>query len=532
MQNKTLRIAIDLTPLQPGGENGGAKVLVINLLKQLQKLSLNCHFLILTSSANHSELSEYKTENTSLKLVLKQITNEEANKISKFVNKVKNKIISKLNISIYQSNILEGQNIDLLFCPFSAPTYAQNNIPLVAIVHDLQHLEYPLFFSPQERQHRTIFLNNLVKKSQKLVCVSDFTRRAFIQKLNTPEEKLAVVPNCIHERLPKLSEVATNRHLINLGIGNRKYAFYPANYWQHKNHRFLLAAYGVYKKQFPNEHLDLVFTGALEKEENRLKEAARIMNVSENVHFLGFLNEEALAAVWQGSTCLIFPSLYEGFGIPLLEAMRFGKPVLCSDTASLPEVGSDAVLYFNPRKIEEIVSCLARITNDEILVEQLVAKGYKRLELFNSEEMAHQYLKIFETVVDSKASIQNMISNVYDDGWSAPKFSISIEAGSSGRQLEIIVEVPDFYPASTATIKLITKHKKDVHKCLRGSSQKIVWSLSELGEVITVKISPYFVPNALNLNSDNRQLGLMVRSCQIRLIDGTFSQAFNLESLV
>jgi glycosyltransferase involved in cell wall biosynthesis len=532
MQNESLRIAIDLTPLKHGGENGGAKILILTLLKQFQELAHDYHFFLLTSSSNHSELIEYETNNTTCQLTLKQFEDKKVSKYSRILSKIKQKIISKLNISVYRHDSLEHLKIDLLFSPFSAPTYAQKNIPLVAIVHDLQHLEYPWFFSSQERHHRTFFLNDLVSKSQKIVCVSDFTRQSFIQNLDVPADRIAVIPNCIHERLQKHDLTTIDLYLTSLGVADRKYSFYPANYWEHKNHRFLLVAYGIYKNQFPNNHLDLVFTGALEEEERQLKEAAELMGLSKNVHFLGFLNEEELAAVWQGSSCLIFPSLYEGFGIPILEAMNFGKPILCSNAGSLPEVGSDAALYFSPRKLDEIVNCLAKVTNDEIVVKEIVARGHRRLEMFNSKEMALQYLEVFKTVaLDREITTKTMISNVYHDGWSAPKFNISVAPGTPERELVIVIEVPGFYPASQAKIQLKTQNKKATYKCNRATLKEIVWSLSDCGEVINVQISPYFVPSALNINSDDRQLGLIVRSCQIRSIDGICSQILDLESL-
>ncbi|MEH1923357.1 glycosyltransferase family 4 protein [Nostoc sp.] len=408
---QSLRIAIDLTPLRPGGENGGAKVLVLTLLKQFQKLAPHHYFLLLTAPWNHLELAQYESKSMKRLLVANLIDTPEKNELeflSKLVQKIFTKINFKFNNVIGSSSLLKENKINLLFCPFSAPTYAEKDIPLVAIAYDLQHLDYHFFFTAQERQHRTKFIVDLLNKSQKVICISDFTRQSFINHFKTPTDKLTVVPISIHERLVKLNESTVRKYLSSLGLAERKYAFYPANYWPHKNHRILLTAYGIYKKQFPNSFLDLVFTGALENEENQLKEAVELMGLSENVLFLGFLNEETLTAIWQGCQCLIFPSLYEGFGIPTLEAMKFGKPVLSSNTASLPEVGGDAVIYFDPRKPDEIASCLANISGNQLLVEQLINRGFQRLKLFDGKEMASQYLNIFETEALNQKTALNL----------------------------------------------------------------------------------------------------------------------------
>ncbi|PZV18242.1 MAG: hypothetical protein DCF20_04080 [Pseudanabaena sp.] len=418
----SLRIAIDLTPLRAGGENGGAKHLVLALLKQFQVLAPNYYFLILTAPWNHLELAQFDGNNTERLLIsdletknskgyvlssFSRLIQKIVNK-SNFLSNLNNKIVAKSNFfskliqkiadKLFPSiSPLKKRNINLLFCPFSAPTYAEKDIPLVAIVYDLQHLDYPFFFASQEKQHRTKFLIDLLQKSKKIICISDFTRQSLITHFQASQQQLSVVSISIHNRLNKTSESTTIELCRRLGLENRKYAFYPANYWQHKNHRVLLTAYGIYKRQFPHQSLDLVFTGELKHEENQLKEIVSAMGLSGNVHFLGFLNEDELASVWQNSECLVFPSLYEGFGIPVLESMRFGKPVLSSNAGSLPEVAGDAAIYFDPRKPHEIALCLTKISSDPLLFNELIEKGYQRLKLFNDEEMSRKYLDIFET---------------------------------------------------------------------------------------------------------------------------------------
>jgi glycosyltransferase involved in cell wall biosynthesis len=534
LNKRSLRIAIDMTPLLPNGDNGGAKVLVLDLLQRLQSLAPKHNFLLLTAPWNHEQLGQYETNNTKCLLMEHLGKGNSADNLSileRAFNKVIYKLQSKVSKVLRKKTLLQQQKVDVLFCPFSAPTYAEKGVPLVAIAYDLQHLEYPFFFDEQERQHRTNFLINLINKSQKIICISDFTKRSFIYHFNTPESQLGVVHISIHDRLPKLDEDSLKQRLTRLGLSNREYAFYPANYWKHKNHRLLLTAYGMYRKQFPGEAVDLVFTGALQSEEQELRTAIALMGLNNHVHFLGFLDEKNLAAVWHGCQCLIFPSLYEGFGIPVLEAMRFGKPVVCSNVGSLPEIGGDAVLSFDPRRPDEIVSCLAKVTGDRSYSEQLVNRGYQRLKLFDGKEMANQYLEILETVASNKStSIQTSTIGIYEDGWSAPEFEILIEEGSAGRELSLFFEVPEFYPTPVARVKVITKGKRTVYQCSRGESQKIVWSISDQGEAIAVKVTPSFTPSKLLKNADNRQLGVRVRDCTVKSPDDGCTSIFSLIS--
>ncbi|NJK53447.1 MAG: glycosyltransferase family 4 protein [Leptolyngbyaceae cyanobacterium SU_3_3] len=401
----SLRIAVDMTPVLSNGENGGSKVLVLTLFKQLQTLASQYKFFLLTAPWNHAELLEYQTENTQCILIDSLVPADPPpppisdRRVVRLAHKVTRKIKGKLKQFYPEKSLLKKHRVDLLFCPFSAPNFAEKDIPTVAIVYDLQHLDYPDFFTDEERQHRDQFLNNLLQVAQKLICISEFSRQSFLTKLNAPAEKLAVTYISVHDRWPGLDPATVTKNLQELGLSDRSYAFYPANYWPHKNHRMLLTAYEIYQNNFPGNTLNLVFTGALKQEEQKLQEMVAEAGLSDRVHFLGYLSEAHLESVWRGCHVLVFPSLYEGFGIPVLEGMIFGKPVLSSTAGSLPEVGGNAVIYFDPKDPEELANCLSQIDRNETAATDLIQKGYERLKQFESEKMVQEYLKVFLEVV-------------------------------------------------------------------------------------------------------------------------------------
>jgi glycosyltransferase involved in cell wall biosynthesis len=161
----------------------------------------------------------------------------------------------------------------------------------------------------------------------------------------------------------------------------------------------LITAYEMFVSRNPDCKIDLVFTGALDDAQRDLQDNVRSMGLERRVHFLGYLPEEQLIAVWGGCSFLIFPSLYEGFGIPVLEAMQFGKPVLCSNVTSLQEVAGDAALYFDPQKPYEIVQCLEKIVENKKLYDGLVSRGYQRLSHFQNGEMVKKYLQCIKGVL-------------------------------------------------------------------------------------------------------------------------------------
>ena len=473
-----VKVAIDLTPLRAGGENGGAKTLVVTLLQEFSRCwAEDFDYLLIAETWNYEELLTFEGPNITCLLqseiyrpidsaaYLQESTLSDplANKThltsSTFKGRLKQKVKSiakqgiKAAISIAQPwlqkddpliqrlkssvkrrllqlpagaqllptppedpqqispqpltslPILRGRyGIDLLFCPFSSPHLAEEGLPLVAIAYDLQHLDLPFFFASEERLHRTQFLRNLVDRADQIICISDFTKQSFIQHLGAEESQLISVPICIHERLKARPESEVIDTLSKLGLLKNQYLYFPANFWPHKNHRMLLAAYSIYRQQHPETALDLVFTGALEGPQTELREVAAYLGCEDKVHFLGFLSEEELVALWQGCKGLVFPSLYEGFGIPVLEAMWFDRPVACSTVGSLPEVGDNAVIYFDPRKPEAIAQAITQIAHDETLTHQLRERAREHIQSFSQEAMAKQYLTIFKNVLTAVAA--------------------------------------------------------------------------------------------------------------------------------
>lgn len=398
-------IAIDMTPLFPGGENGGVKLLALELIKGFQVFSPKNRFLLLTASWNDKELSFLDSTNVQrLRIVDKRRRMVSCS--SPFLNQIEKRFRHMLRLlkSYYHENmhpngLLSSRGVDVLFCPFTAPTYTEPGIPVVSLVCDLQHKDFPHFFSPDEIYARETFIGKVQRQADAIICISESTRQSVLKNLKTDPDKTHTIYISIQSRLNGYNAQEITRHLKELCIDVHPYMFYPANFWPHKNHRMLLTAFGMYASRHPESQLDLVFTGALDEAQKKLQKEVQMMGLEKRVHFLGYLPEDQLTAVWQGCSFLVFPSLYEGFGIPVLEAMQFGKPVICSNVTSLPEVAGDAALYFDPRKPEEIVRSLEKIMGNKELCADLIQRGYKRLSYFQFQDMIKNYLNIFDNVI-------------------------------------------------------------------------------------------------------------------------------------
>ena len=548
------RIAVDLTPLLPGGENGGAKILVLQLLSEFQRLAHNYDFLLLTAGWNHQELTRLEGPRIKRLCVLPDKvpptertaagTHEHLDRILHRIRQVlppqvvslllqpaiqlKQKLrrtfrpVPRLNPS---GRLLREHHIDLLFCPFTAPIYAEPQIPVVSIVYDLQHRTYPQFLDPREVTSRDATLEQLRRWADAIICISEYTRQTLLTHLDIAPQRTHTVHVCVHSRLSEF--VIPPNALSELQIGTRPYMFYPANFWPHKNHRMLLTAYNILVQRNPDLALDLVFTGALAQQEQELRYAAESMGLEQCVYFLGYLSDEQLAAAFRDCQFIIYPSLYEGFGIPILEAFTFGKPVLCSNVTSLPEIGGEAALYFDPRRPMAIVQAIEELLNQPQLAEDLVQRGYQRVAKFRQEDMARSYLKIFDQTLQNRQTVTDSLKGIFEDGWIGQDLWITYSANMDERILELRLEAPAWLP-----------HRKITLQRENGASLSDKWTLSR-GEMMTIRLSvpseaghiilnasPVFNPREHSISNDERLLSCLCHSCRIIYPNGSHKVLF------
>ena len=212
------------------------------------------------------------------------------------------------------------------------------------VVHDLQHLAFPEFFPAPDRWHRDVALTRATQDADWLFTISDFTRSDLIKYYPEAAPKVIVVSSAA-----VLPRRAPAREL-------GSYILYPANFWPHKNHEQLLAAFELLK----NDHseLRLILTGDDSFASKTLRE--RLLSMAPAVSMTGYLSDEELDRLMAGARCLVFPSLFEGFGIPVVEAMARGIPVACANTTSLPEVGGELACYFDPRDADSIADAVRK----------------------------------------------------------------------------------------------------------------------------------------------------------------------------
>jgi glycosyltransferase involved in cell wall biosynthesis len=265
--------------------------------------------------------------------------------------------------------------------------------PLVATVHDLAHLALPEFFG---RWHRRLYARSMFamlrRRARHVFCVSHFTARQLVELTGFPPERLSVVYNGVPESwlMRRMPPQRTSKLPYLLYVGNVK---------PHKNLRRLLEAFESLRERMPHELLIVGRrTGFRTGDAAALRFAERLES---RVRFSGEVAEHELRVLYEGAAALVLPSLYEGFGLPPLEAMACGAPVIVSDRGALPEVCGDAAEYCDAESVASIARAIARVTGSPDHAEALRARGFARVAGFRWEAASDAIAGVLDRVVSS-----------------------------------------------------------------------------------------------------------------------------------
>jgi glycosyltransferase involved in cell wall biosynthesis len=415
------RVAIDLTPLLPDGTNGGAKQITLNLIERMSRLAPEIDFVLLTSSDGHGELAALDGANVSRVCVLDRSPRPAPGAVSsaspswrsrarralvpvlppRAMRWIDHAYVAAINRRGRPTRVVSQFGGDLLLCPFTAPYYHDPAVPTIPIVMQLVFDMYPQFYDAEQRFFRHRDLMWATRVATKVACLSDYVRDSVLQFGRLSGDRAVTIRPRTYRRLPDLSPDDAARIVAPLGLEPGGFLVYPANFWPHKNHALLVTAFAMYCAAHPDSRLKLVCPGQPDPSRATLMAATGRMGMSERILYPGYASETEMAALYRASVGLVFPSLYEGFGLPLLEAMALGVPVLASDTTCIPEVAGDAALYFDPRVPRAIVSAIERLCTEDELRRRLITAGSARAaSLGDPDDEAREYLDLFQAVVD------------------------------------------------------------------------------------------------------------------------------------
>ncbi|MDQ6706963.1 MAG: glycosyltransferase family 4 protein [Acidobacteriota bacterium] len=255
----------------------------------------------------------------------------------------------------------------------------------VCTFHDLIPLDRPEWFNPRFAAWCQWLLPRLARKVRRIISVSEFTKQRIVERCGIDASKITVIPNGVDARFhPRpAGEIAAMRE--SLGIGGAPYLLCVGSVEPRKNLPRLLNAWSSALAKMP-EDVQLVVAGA--KGAPLVFSNVAVGKLPARVRLTGYVNDQQLPALYSGAMALVYPSLYEGFGLPPLEAMACGVPVITSNGTSLPEVVGDAAVLADPSDIESISEAILRVTRDESLRKAMRAKGLARAERYRWDAVA------------------------------------------------------------------------------------------------------------------------------------------------
>lgn len=263
---------------------------------------------------------------------------------------------------------------DLVFSPgYNAPLFIR--IPFIFTIHDLNHIDRGENSSFLKRLYYKLIMRRACRHAKAVLTVSEFSKRRIVEWSGIPAERVINVGNGVDAEYSPSAAPFQPGYPYVLSVSNRK---------AHKNEPRLIEAFS--RASVPTG-LRLVFTG---KATPALMDVIERCQLQDRVTFIGRVDEADLPGLYVGASALLFPSLYEGFGLPVIEAMACGCPVLTSNTTSLPEVAGDAALLVDPTSVQAIADGITSICGDEALRAAMIQKGYVQAARFSWSEVVRK----------------------------------------------------------------------------------------------------------------------------------------------
>jgi glycosyltransferase involved in cell wall biosynthesis len=294
---------------------------------------------------------------------------------------------------------LRREKIDL----FHAPHYVLpplTRCKSVVTIHDCIHLRFPQYL-PNRLAYAYARSSMWVAthRSNRVLTVSEASKRDILRYFRIPEAKINVIYNAIDERYgesPSPDEVERVQDRYQL---NAPYVLYAGNIKPHKNLERLIEAFHTLRQDPDLAHVKLLIIGDEISKYATLRRAVHKYKLHKHVRFFGFVSDKTLAVLYRLARVFVFPSLYEGFGLPPLEAMASGTPVITSNVSSLPEVVGDAALLIDPHDPGAIAEAMRRVLMDSDLREELRQKGLTRVRQFSWERSIRRVREIYGEVL-------------------------------------------------------------------------------------------------------------------------------------
>lgn len=371
-----MRIGINLQMLRPGGI-GGMEVYVRNLIARMPQLDKTITLVLFCADYNIDTFSPQP--------------------------RVEKVLLTDLEFSQLNAEKLSTYRLDGWFCPLLVVEPHEPGLPSVVTIPDMQHTVYPEYLPAEVLAWRHEHYGRSAKTAQRVLTLSRHAKKSIVECLEVEADKVVAIHLGADEVFSEKQSVADAERCRSSYPVEQPYFYFPANNWPHKNHRALFQAMALLRQQrgdCPNLLLTGSDVNSVEAERSELER----LGIEDKVFFLGYVPRQDMPQLYRHALALVFPSQFEGFGIPLVEAMCCECPVISSSATSLPEVGGDAVAYVHPDNPQELADQMDAFWHDENLRRSFAKKGKKHSREFSWDRTARQTLEVLQEVFPSQST--------------------------------------------------------------------------------------------------------------------------------
>lgn len=294
--------------------------------------------------------------------------------------------------------VINQENLDLMhFTHFNAPIFY--NKPYVVTIHDLTLSFFPgkKMTNLLQRMAYYVVIRNVTKKAKKIIAVSEHTKKDLIETLKIPTDKIEVVYNGVSPKFGDTEPTSRTDLMQKLGL-QKPYFLYTGVWRDHKNIVGMIKAFSEFNKEVGNQY-NLVITGPHNPTYHEIPDTVKNLGIENDVHLVGLVSDPDLFALYNHAIAYVFPSFYEGFGLPPLEAMQCGTPVIASRTSATPEIcGQGNALFFDPYDIEDMSKAMRLIATDPPIRQRLIDNGRERVKDFSWGKMTKSVLNVYNSI--------------------------------------------------------------------------------------------------------------------------------------
>lgn len=379
-----MRIGIDLRSMAAAGLGRGLSTYARNLVRNILAFDRRNHYSLFI--ARNQEIDDF----------LDQV------ETTQYVNVVRLKRPTR-NIFFWDQlcwyQLLKKERIDLFHSlvygvPFVCPCKR------VLTIHDLTPLIFPEFV--KKFRHRAVFRFNFFsgKYADRIITASQHSKQDLMRYLKIPDHHISIIADGVNARYKILQNTKTCEEITQRYHIPGKFLLYVGGFDDNKNLLTLVTAFQqlLQKGYITDEHLSLVFVGTFSLATEALGKFVKTTDIEKRVIFTGFVPEDDLIALYNAAEIFVFPSLYEGFGLPPLEAMACGTAVISSNASALPEVVGEAAIQVNPHSSEALRQAIFDVLINTELRQEMRRKGLERAKLFSWEKTAQNTLQVYEEV--------------------------------------------------------------------------------------------------------------------------------------